>query len=53
MEYIYTQGLTDKYWYYAPKSAEPIPVDAWTGPFLSRKSAVEHSQGLRDTQNYD
>jgi hypothetical protein len=52
MEYIYTQGATDKYWYYT-RAELADNIDAWIGPFLSRKSAIEHSQGLRDTQNYD
>jgi hypothetical protein len=55
IEYVYTQGLTDHYWYYARSSELPMPVDAWTGPFQTRTNAVNHSEGVaqESAQNYD
>jgi hypothetical protein len=43
-QFIYTQGLTDRQWYYARAQQEPIPVDEWTGPFMTRADAVSHSK---------
>jgi hypothetical protein len=43
-EFVYTQGLGDRYWYYSRIEIDAPTMEQWIGPFMTKTCAIQHSK---------